>query len=45
MDLKPLALAACLLISGACAQDNQSLYTGLIGINSTELPWQRVLYY
>jgi hypothetical protein len=39
--LKLLALATCLLISGAYAQDNQSLYTGLIGVgsnlNSTEL--------
>ena len=29
MDFKPFALIACLLIGNACAQGNQSLYTGL----------------
>jgi len=29
MDLKSFVLVACFLIGNACAQDNQSLYTGL----------------
>jgi hypothetical protein len=41
MDLKLLALTACVLIGGSCAQDNQSIYTGSTGVgsnqNSTEL--------
>jgi hypothetical protein len=42
MNSKLLAFTACLLIGCACAQDNQSLYTGLAEIgsslNNTEFP-------